>query len=764
MKKPIFAAVLLPFAFTPALKAEYLFENYLDPGAGIYYQWPGFTSAGPEYSGGGHNLPFISNAPEYLPQPVLSQLSPGAQLAGTENGIGRIYSHNEPLHFSLTYDHGAPLEANRVLFQFQTSGAWVDFSSIALKYTVGTETYYLEDFDYIREFRKDGSTTALGFSTLSRMSLSWDISELIGLGAQNFEIVWNGSSIGMSFHQAILDMYSGPSVVAEERKWIAGGTNLSWSDNGNWQGGSVPVEHGNVRFENAGEATVVLNANHNVGELSFNSADDVQLNIASGAKLGIYTGVFTSAESTGTYEVSGDVELGALSIFQIDAGTVEMNGSISGDYGLVKRGEGTLRLLGDNTFGSGLEDKDDPANDKSGYLILLGGVLEISGTNSYTGVTTVVEGELRVIGDVIANLEGALGKSDKNITIGANPEQYGDENASASLVIVGDHTISRTIKLRGNVEKSIGAADTENGAVYSGKLDLNETSEIVAHNVTLFARNSTDRFTLSGEIVNGSSDATLTIGGDGTVVFTGGNKTYQHNTDITSGTLLVDAGVSVTASLAMTVRSGATLTMNGTLSGGTSFANRTLVLEGGARLSGSGSVLRSFTLANGTVLAAGNSVGSLTTTNQTWGDGGILEFEIDGNGWDKIDLIAAGAGSSNTPGKLTLDLTGSDTFLIRVLGLTESMISDGDVAFDGTTNATWTFLTAVGGIEGFDESRFIFEQGGYLSGYHGEWSIEQQGDNLVLTYVAPIPEPSAYALIGAGAALYGFLRRRRKAA
>ena len=113
-------------------------------------------------------------------------------------------------------------------------------------------------------------------------------------------------------------------------------------------------------------------------------------------------------------------------------------------------------------------------------------------------------------------------------------------------------------------------------------------------------------------------------------LFLSKNNTYLGATTVSSGTLVVNAGASITPSTT-TVESEAGLKVNG--------AAGTVIVNG--RLSGIGSV-GALSLRSGGTLAVGNSPGLLSASSATWSPNSNFEFEITnasgtaGTSWDLL--------------------------------------------------------------------------------------------------------------------------------
>ncbi len=637
--------------------------------------------------------------------PTLTQTATNTAFIISPGSTGNIYSFSAPTAFEVS--DSTPYTAETVMFQFQTEGSPVDLDTVRLEYDNGGGTVSLAPDQYVREYSA-GTSTFGGFS--NRSAFQWNLSSL---GVSEYKIVFESEDSSMSFQQALLDTaatYS--SEVPELRTWTGTGSQ-NWGTTSNWQEGSINVTNGNIRFNNSAAVTISDSSNRTAGEILFDSPADVTINNT--GTLTSNTGILSGASATGTYRINGNYELGAYGVMAIEAGEVRLNGVVSGAYGMLKVEAGTLVLANNNTFGG------------TGGVGVQGGFLRIEGTNTFTGSSAVTSGDLVIAANAPEASVGALGDATSAITVGASSTAL-PGTAAGRLIIDGDYTIGRKILINNSAfGKALGATGTTTQAVFSNEVDIFGTSS----DLDLFAQNGSDRVEFQGLIKGGSSSKTVTINGNGetgTVVYSVSNKTYSSNTSIAGGELEVASGISTTGNGSWAVASGSTLRANGVIGG-----SGTLTLNGG-KLAGSGTVNKVLLVDSADVIAPGNSIDTISFSgDQTWGIGGILEWEINDvdatagsdPGWDRVAIT----------GGLDISATLGTPFVIKIQSLDVSSGSAGAVHdFDGSQSYSWVIATTTTGITGFSADKFAVDTSGLSNSNSGTFGVDESGNNLVLTY------------------------------
>ncbi len=253
--------------------------------------------------------------------------------------------------------------------------------------------------------------------------------------------------------------------------------------------------------------------------------------------------------------------------------------------------------------------------------------------------------------------------------------------------------------------------------------------------------------------LTGNSD--LTKSGNGSLIFaSGATHTYSGAFGITGGTVVVDSGANI-GTAAITIGSGATFRVNGSIS-------NAITVNGGT-VTGSGTLGVNLGLnALADVVSPGNSPGIQNFgVSQTWSS-----FTYD---WELNDWSAGTAGSTfdqiAITGSLDLNTGISGTpFEINLLSLTGGNASGLVGGTFSESSISWTVVSTTGGITGFVPAKWLIDTTAFStsSGFTGTFSMAVNGNNLDLTYT-PIPEPSAYAaMVGLGVVSLALYRRRRQ--
>ena len=201
--------------------------------------------------------------------------------------------------------------------------------------------------------------------------------------------------------------------------------------------------------------------------------------------------LFTQGDQTATF--ANPVTLNANGTFEIgEEKTLTISGSISGNNGLEKIGVGTLTL---------------------------------SGSNTYTGMTTVTEGTLQLTGDAVQTSGPITVETDGTLEFNIQGGQTEKATITADNAIVSAGKVIKTGEGTLKIDAAEGAVDVQSLVVSSGRLDMKtyfkgtliigeELEEGVYTTATFSPGNSIDTLTIDGDFVlNPGSTLLMEIGG-----------------------------------------------------------------------------------------------------------------------------------------------------------------------------------------------------------------------------------------------------------
>jgi autotransporter-associated beta strand protein len=427
-----------------------------------------------------------------------------------------------------------------------------------------------------------------------------------------------------------------------------------------------------------------------------------------------------------------------------------LSGAISGSGSLIKSGAGTLTVSGSNSY--------------SGETTVNGGKLNVNANMTLTGTVTVNGGELGTgNGSTLTNNGGGFvltGSSAAAAVVlagsGGLTVSSPDARLWAQATYSGATTVnSGTLNICGyggistSSAVSIASGATVNLTSFYAPENINRTiggltGAGVLHGnggtVTVNKASGTDTF--SGVISGGTG---LIKEGTSTLALAGANN-YSGATTVNAGLLKVVSGGSISSS-STTVNNGGTLDVGGT-------AGSVLVNSGGL-LKGSGSA-GAITLQSGSLLNPGNSPGTLTAASAIVLGGSSYNWEISalsgtaGTNWDLFSVTGlldmSGVTSAN---KWNLVVTGDSGFA----GWTE------------TSSYSYVFAQAAS-VSGFSStvgtdvtSLFNITTSGITSvpnasyNANGDFKVVVGSENGRTTLnLMAVPEPSTGSMLGLGLA------------
>ncbi|MEY3896141.1 MAG: hypothetical protein RLZZ214_1661 [Verrucomicrobiota bacterium] len=680
--------------------------------------------------------------------------------------------------------------------------------------TGGTTTDFISADNVLFDDSAFGTTAlSINAANVSPTTVVFDNTSLTYSVSGSFGIAGTGT----------LSKNGGGSLTLETTNSHSGGTTLNLGtlnvNNASALGsGSLTITGGTLN--NTSGAAIVSTTNNAQtwsGDVAFTGSND--LDLGTGAVTSTGTGNRTATVSAGILTVGelktaagqGFVKQGAGTlvltstdagsaasvvngVLNVAAGTLQMNrtgalSAASGDLtasgitggGSITNGAAAVRWLfsnptsGTHTFSGTLANGPSAALgfNKSGA-----GTQVLSGSNSYTDLTTVTGGELVI--------SGANSGAGTNVALSAGKLTLANAQAlgtSALITMSGNNTATLAIATDGgdNVY-AINQGTTTNSAIISDRATVGAG---INHNLTTSATapigGGSISFTSGSNVTSGNGRVSFDVFnlGAGTVQTTllnptsanvtigsvtkslnaaaqtldlGGTSTGNQITGaITNGTATV--GLAKSNSSVWALSGASTYTGATTVSGGSLYVNGSLgntavtvaAVSGTARLGGDaviGSGTASLTVAANGVLAPGNSPGTITVNGSTTlNSGSLFEYEYQGGG-SSADLV-------DVNGTLTIN-SGA------LISLTDLFNSYNE----GDKFTLFAYDTLVGTFDAYaDDTAYTINGGEWLINYNDETAGLNGGAGASYITMTAVPEPAA-ALIG-GLGLLALLRRRR---
>ncbi len=459
------------------------------------------------------------------------------------------------------------------------------------------------------------------------------------------EDIFNSADDGTLIYWSMTITEPGPHI------WTGGGADDNWSTALNWVGGNVPT---------VGEASSLLIFPLAAAGPSINNIGEIRV---------------VTMNVTGGYDFSAT---GAGSITLIANSTLSVNSTAAVDLNMpiALVGQPTVSVTG----AGGLNLQGNISNDgaAAGMILSASGPLTISGTNSYTGVTTISSGVI----DIASNdALGGVGGAGTTIANGASLR------VAAGLILANE-----TVSVQGTGVGGIGSLVFTNGGTLNGLTlvaGVPGTISVLGGGgvaVTTMTAAATPAFhalsiTNTGTIaINGVLPTTTAL------TLNGGAATFDDNQpNLTSLTLLGGADLNVGALTTTTVSGTITVGASGDTS---TLSGMTLNLGGGNR---------SLSVANGVAapdlsVSLGFANGSLNKT----GAGSVLWNNSNSTGVN-LTVSAGEVSGSGTVGNLSVGrakLSPTGTFNATNLTLG----ADSWLAYAGSQISVTGTATISGGI------------------------------------------------------------------
>jgi autotransporter-associated beta strand protein len=417
---------------------------------------------------------------------------------------------------------------------------------------------------------------------------------------------------------------------------------------------------------------------------------------------------------------------------RIDAGktlTISNAGSYFGGSTMDMTGDGALVKTGAGDYSF-----------SGGTINLPAGITVSQGTFSITGTASVV------------------GPITNHATVTFNPSA----SATYSGVLSGPGGVTKA----GTGTLTLGGANTYSGilSISGGRLIANAAGALPANSRVALSSTGVLEVAANQTLssVTGSSTNTVQINAGATLTVNTSGSTSLGSTLAGTGTLAKTGAGTLTLTTASSY-SGAVHAQAGTLSVSQSLASAAFTASGsGLILGGASGAAGSLRIDDGGSFTAGSSryaSGTFNAASAEFAAGGSFILNLrsatgtagSSSGWDRLNLSGA----------LSLTATAGDPFTVRLESLGTTTTPGAAASFSGASNYSWQFVTAAGGITGFDAAAFTVDTSGWTNAFSGAFSVGRSGDSLFLNYSA-IPEPSTYAVLLGCAALAGAGWRRRR--
>lgn len=410
-----------------------------------------------------------------------------------------------------------------------------------------------------------------------------------------------------------------------------------------------------------------------------------------------YTG--GTALNGGTLQVGSDANLGnAAGTLAFNGGTLHATGNVSGARAVTLNSNAQIATDAGATFGTSgiVAGNGGIVKDGEGTLVL-------TGNNTYSGGTTIDAGTLQIASD--ANLGAAMSALTFNggvLHTTGNITSQRTLNLASSATVATDAGTSLTATgtvtgTGGLVKNGAGTLAITGVASQAGGTTVNEGTLVLSGNNTY-----TGGTVLNGGTLSIASDANLGAAANA-VTLNGGNLAVTADVTTARDIVVANGGGSITTSTGATLSQTGSISGNGTLtklgggtlivSGSNTFTGGTLVNGGTIRIdSGSslgtgdiilqGGTLQTYaTLGTGQkVLVSGNSGVNVVAGTTT-----VLSGDIDTNGASGC-FIKSGGGALSLTGNASLNQG--------------TCVQNGTLRANGTLNSSFVTVDSIGTLRG----------------------------------------------------------------
>jgi fibronectin-binding autotransporter adhesin len=430
------------------------------------------------------------------------------------------------------------------------------------------------------------------------------------------------------------------------------------------------------------------------------------------ATITVNSGSFIAGSLTGSGSIHVNNSAGNTGylIFGSSVGSPTFSGSITGNGNVAKSGPGTQILAGANT---------------------------------YTGVTSVYAGTLRLNSGASANYIAEPGGT---LILG-----FSNLGTSSVQANIGGTVKYDNGAMSGGFLEGQGTHDIQNVAGFNGttiglNVHFNPTAPMQLNNVTnngLIA-DSAGNILNWNHGVNGQF-ARLDVGYATTnvsdVINNGAIRLFNGTLNNSVTPLVTTAGSSITITSDVGGSTlnlgGQTLEVNGGLVINDGTINGTTNVNSGGIVRGKGVFGPVNVLAGGKV-SPGNSAGSFTTGSAAWASTGTYQFEIN----DAAGSAGVNWDLWNINGALTITAgTAASRFVIAVNSLNSGNTAGDAAGFIKEENYSWLIATTTTPSDPLDNRRLVVDSTNFTNSTAGSFSLSRNGNNTYLNYNATIAPP-----------------------
>jgi autotransporter-associated beta strand protein len=513
---------------------------------------------------------------------------------------------------------------------------------------------------------------------------------------------------------------SGSSVT------VANGAVFNESATGVITGSGVTFTHGSF-----GTSTLA-GPNTFTGAITVVNGGELDLANWGGAILG------TVNVTLGTLGISGSAtyNLGANSFFVANGG---FGGIVNQTGGTVTFTSGNALLVGNGAGTASVGTYNLSGGTLTNFASTTRGVM--LGVNNGCWGTFNLSGAGNL---ALGTAELAVGRNDAastDCTVAFN--QTGGAATVGNLSVGGQSGSTNTIATFSLTGGTLAATNFQNlvaAASSSATMTLGGSAQVTlpAFPVPAGTANLTFDFTTgwlapqaaSAAYMRGLTTASLTTNGANFNVGSGKNITIGQSFADASGAAgtLRKTGVGTLTLTNASTYTGATVVSNGTLLVNGALSSPVTVIAG-ATLGGTGTIGNSVAL-SGTV-SPGTSVGTLTTSNQTWNGGAAYRFEL------SSATNSAGRDLLNITGTLNVQASSGNKFAVKLVSMANTNTAGLVPDFNSNASYTWVVATASGSILNFDAGKFAIDASAFSNAYSGTFSVAVQGNSLAVNYAPP---------------------------